>query len=174
MVKHLYNHILVPTDFRPGSREAYRTAFALALGSNARVTLLHVRPPREQDEYRGLDALRLLHLAADRQWANIGYRYDDTPQALAACLRQLQAEVHPEWAGAIDLRTEVRSGDVAAEIARYARENEVDLIVTVGTRPSLLRVFRSRMADRVARLTPVKVLRITPPVPNRTPAVEIG
>ncbi len=163
MSQRIYNRVLVPTDFRPVCREAYRTAFAIALASETPITLLHVLPPPDPEAYRGLNAVRLLHLAAERSMNKLATLPTNSPEALAACHGRLRAEIHPEWATAINLRTEVRCGKVVTEIARYAEEAGVDLIVMVGSRPGLLPPFSRRMADQVARFTPVKVLRITPP-----------
>lgn len=166
----LYDHILVPTDLTPRCREAYRVAFATALGSNARVSLLHVLPPPlDQNECRGLDAVRLLHQAAGG-----GRPHAHGPQSLAeaAILARLRSEVHPEWAAAFELTVAVRHGEVAVEIASYTAEHGIDLIVLAGTRPGLLPKFRGRMADRLARLTPVKIIRITPPIASASTPSE--
>ncbi len=38
-------------------------------------------------------------------------------------LERLRAEIHPEWAGPVKIRLEIRRGDVVSEIARYAEES---------------------------------------------------
>ncbi|AMV28887.1 Universal stress protein family protein [Gemmata sp. SH-PL17] len=163
MTEHLYSHVLVPTDFRAECRAAYRVAFAAALGSGATVSLLHVLPAESEDEYQGLDAIRLLHRAAEHVSSGKPLPPANPAAARALQLERLRAEIHPEWIGPIELRLEVRTGDVVAEIARYADESAVDLIVMGGPRPGLFRGFGRSLADRLARATPVKVVRVTPP-----------
>ncbi len=63
MTEQLYSHVLVPTDFRPDCKAAYRMRWRL-LGSGATVTLLHVLPAADEGEHQGLDAIRLLHRAS--------------------------------------------------------------------------------------------------------------
>lgn len=163
MTERLYSHVLVPTDFRPENRAAYRVAFAAALGSGAVVSLLHVLPTENEDEYQGFDALRLLHRAAGQMSGARGHSPSDPAVARALCLERLRAEVHPEWIGPIEVRLEVRHGDLVPEVARYASEAAVDLIVATGPRPRILSRFRRTLADRLARIMPVKVICVTPP-----------
>jgi len=166
MTEQIYTRILVPTNFQPYCRDAYRTAFAIAIGSRAPITLLHVLPKLDATEYQGLDAERLLHRSGERFHVHTA---SDEPTLIADCHARLKAEVHPEWAGAVDLQTEVRIGSVAEEIAGFANNTGVDLIVMAGCRPRFLPVF-NRMTEKVARLTPVKVLRVTPPARARVTA----
>lgn len=163
MTEHLYSHVLVPTDFRSECRAAYRVAFAAALGSGAAVSLLHVLPLGGEPEYQGLDAIRLLHRAAEHVGRGKPLPTTDPAATRALYLERLRAEIHPEWVGPIELRLEVRTGDVVTEIAQYANESAVDLIVMAGARPGLFRRFARNRADRLARATPVKVARVTPP-----------
>lgn len=165
MTGQLYTHVLVPTDYSPASQAAYRVAFAAALGSGATVSLLHVIPEPGEDEYRGLDAIRLLHRAAERIGAEGLIPPAVVADENARHLDRLRAEVHPDWVGPIDLRLEVRRGGVTEEVARYAAEEGVDLIVTGGSRPGLFPDFGRDLTGRLARVTPVKIVRVTPPLP---------
>jgi nucleotide-binding universal stress UspA family protein len=161
-MERLYSHILVPTNFTPACREAYQVALAAAHGTNARVTLLHVLPEPDPDEYTGMDAFRLLHRAAERRPLSIRPPADD-PEVIDEYIRRLRAEVYPEWTGPVGLNFEVRRGDTVAEIANYAAANDVDLIVMVSDRPRrLLGGVGKSLADRLARATPVRIIRVTP------------
>ncbi len=165
MTDRLYSHVLVPTDFGPGCRAAYRVALAAARGSGAAVSLLHVIPGPTGDDYHGLDAIRLLHRAAERVGSDGLLPAGELSAAEARCLDRLRAEIPAAAAGPTELRLEVRRGDVTAEVARYAAETDVDLIVAGGARPGLIPDLGFGLADRVARATPVEVVRVTPPQP---------
>jgi nucleotide-binding universal stress UspA family protein len=75
-------------------------------------------------------------------------------------LREFQEE-HIEGLGDVKLSTVL--GDPAEEILRYAKENDIDLIV-MGThgRKGLDRVFFGSVAEKVVKQSPVPVLTINP------------
>jgi nucleotide-binding universal stress UspA family protein len=147
------SHLLVPTDFGPASRRAARLALEMALGSGARVTLLYVLP---EHPLSGLDAIGYLHRVL---WTSAGLRayVARLPYGETWARQMLDRQVHPEWRQTLPVRTAVRRGAVAAEVARYARDEGVDLIVLgvdrAGQRFSLV-PRRSgeilRLADRPA------------------------
>lgn len=161
MVDQLYQHILVPTDFRPASREVYRAALALAQGSNARITLLHVLPVEKEEEYIGLDAIRLMHRAAERMPMRWDRDAPPSPEIQEKTLKRLQTEIHPDWQSAVRVSSELRSGDLVEEIVRFIDEANVDLVAMASSRPRWAR-FGST-ADRLARRTPVRIMKIVPP-----------
>jgi nucleotide-binding universal stress UspA family protein len=159
MPQSLYSHVLVPTNYEPGNQAAYRIAFAAAHSSKSVVSLLHVLPDQNLSDYRDLDAIHLLHRSADEKYGNWKKTAMEAAEEKARHLQRLRDEVHPELIGPI----EVRRGDVADEIVKYANETGVDLIVTAGSRPGILPDFSRSLSDRLARATPVKILRVTPP-----------
>jgi nucleotide-binding universal stress UspA family protein len=75
-------------------------------------------------------------------------------------LREFQME-HMEGIGEVKLSTRV--GDPAEEILRYAKENDIDLIV-MGThgRKGLDRVFFGSVAEKVVKQAPIPVLTVNP------------
>lgn len=163
MVDRLYEHILVPTDFRPGSREVFRAALALAESSNARLTLLHVLPAEPDDEYAGLDAFRLLHRAAERNPMRLTRENEPAPslQTMENARKRLQTEFQTDRRYTIPVSYEVRWGDLVGEIVRFIRQAKVDLVAMESSRPSWMRF--SSTADQLARRTPVRILKIVPP-----------
>lgn len=148
------SHLLVPTDFRPASREAVRLALEMAFGSWTRVTLLHVIP---EEPLYGLDAIGYLHriLTPDASGRCAGTRPEcdwSRPEAdpgSDAILERLERELHPEWRRSLAIRTVVRRGDVATEIGRYVREEEVDLIVIGVDRPGWRFSLRPRQSEQI-------------------------
>lgn len=164
MSDRVYSHVLVPTDFKPDRRAAYRVALALASGTGATVTLLHVAPMpgRESEgEYLGLDAIRLMHHAAD------GWRgRRPSPEAIVAenadLENRLRGEVPSHEAGAVRVRSVLRRGELDAELLRFVQETGVDLIVVTDSPPGFLPRLGRSLADRLARETSVEVVRVTP------------
>jgi nucleotide-binding universal stress UspA family protein len=167
------SHLLVPTDFRPASREAVRLALEMAFGSRARLTLLHVIPEEPLD---GLDAIGYLHRAL---WAPDGpggyVPGAQHPDArYRPILDRLERELHPEWRRSLAICTAVRCGSVAAEVARYAREEAADLIVVGVNRLGWRFSLRLRRSEQIVRLADRPVVLVLPaPGPARpVPAVQ--
>lgn len=163
MNETLYKHVLVPTNFHNKCQAAYRVALATALSSKARVTFLHVLPPKAEEEYQGLDAIRLMYRAADRRKGNWVLPPEVEAKEHALTLERLRQEVPTGWANQVEVCLEVRRGDVPSMVAQYAHETEVDLIVTADKRPGLLPNLTGRLADRLARITKAKIICVTPP-----------
>ena len=103
-------HILLPVDFSERSLEAGRQAEVLARHFGAKVTLLHVVNPHENEFGR---------------FEPGGVKGNELERLLAR-----------DFAGASVSRT-VRDGDPAEEIVSFARSNRVDLIIMAshGYRP---------------------------------------
>jgi len=158
-----YKHVLVPTNFTPECRAAYRTAFAAARASGATVTLFHVLPPPTSEfAGNGLDAFRMLHRAAERKSA---YEQSTPEQAAAERSRavsKLQNEISKEWSDSVEVRFEVGRGNAISEIARFIRSSNADVIVVGGSRPGRLPSLVRCFADRLALATPVKIVRVVP------------
>lgn len=173
-MSNLYRHILVPTNFGPTCQEAYRVALATALGSSAKLTLIHVLPRPIPEDYHGMDAFRLLHAAADRQSFHPSPDQSQDANEIELYRKRLHAEVHPEWAGPIEFGYEVRRGDVLTEIASFISANHVDMVVMVSARRKFLPNLRPSAADRLARISPVKIVRVTPTVMDAHSAADLS
>jgi nucleotide-binding universal stress UspA family protein len=168
MVERLYEHILVPTNFLSADRAAYRLALALAQPSQSRITLLHVIPEEPDEAYSGLDAIKLMHRAAEGGSSPLGRARKLTAERREALSARLRSELHSEWLGSLPVVTEVRSGDALDEIARAIEELQVDLVVLASPRPTWAPRFGRSVAERLARRTEAKIVTVLPPA--RTPA----
>jgi nucleotide-binding universal stress UspA family protein len=164
MIDKLYNHILVPTDFRLTTREAYRVAFATALGCESQVSLLHVIPKEDESEFKGMDAFRLLHQAAARSSNPLNRSLQTESEMIDVHLDRLRNELHPEWMQSLEVNLAIRIGEAATEISQFIMENSVDLVVMVTSRPRWLKGLGWSLSEQIARTTKVKVVRVTPPV----------
>jgi nucleotide-binding universal stress UspA family protein len=124
-------HILVPTDFSKRSMIAAERAFHLAARAGARVTMLHV-----VDE----DLPRSMIEAAERE---------------AADLFSASATARP----GVKIETRVLVGEPSVEIANFAADNTVDLVVVGAHRRTPLRdAFLGTTAERAIRALRVPAL----------------
>jgi nucleotide-binding universal stress UspA family protein len=105
-----FHNLLVPLDFTPKNRQALDVAFELAIENRARVTLLHVI--ETFDSAADDDEIRQFYASLEnRAWGEL----------------QVAAE---RFAGTqVPVGQKVLRGKRAAEIARYAGEHGIDLIV---------------------------------------------
>jgi nucleotide-binding universal stress UspA family protein len=132
--------ILYPTDFSSHSNQAYFHAVALAESHNASVTILYVYTPGADGPQSAADASR-----ERAHWQNQ--------------LEQIRP-INPR----INVQHVLLEGDPATEIARYARDAEMDLIV-MGThgRSGLDRLLMGSVAEKVMREAPCSVLVVKLP-----------
>jgi nucleotide-binding universal stress UspA family protein len=153
-------HILVATDFSETAAAALAHAAEIARLAGAKITLLHVIFAEKITEtLLGLDAMEYLARAADEAERRPGGAFDRLREAarerLAAAVAALP-EPRPTIA------TVVTEGRPSVEIATYAEQNDVDLIV-VGThgRSRLGQAFLGSVADNLIRQSdvPVTVVR---------------
>lgn len=143
------NRILFPTDFSENSKFAQEYACALSEHFQAELHVLHVLeeialvPPPPASFFSvpkvSMDKLR-----------------DDVQQALAQI-------PDPAWTRGKRVVHATRLGAPFVEIVRYARENEIDLIV-LGThgRTGLKHVLMGSVAENVVRKATCPVLTIRP------------
>ena len=149
------SHILVPHDFSETSVAAVRYAIALARNSHARITFLHVGNSAQA----AFDAEFPIGLEDAREDAI-------RERLLKIVTPQEQLELAPQFV--------VRPGTPAAEIARYADEHDVDLIV-MGThgRGFVGHVVMGSVAEKVVRTAPCPVLTVRNPNRSVPVAEEI-
>ena len=140
--------ILVPTDFSECSNAAVKYGFALAENFGASVHLLNA----VQDPY-------LLPWAAESFTVPI-------PEILEEWEREAKRRLTGCVPGGTVVKTvaATRVGSPNREIARYAAENQIDLIV-IGThgRGALGHVLLGSVAERVVRTAPGAVLTVRHP-----------
>lgn len=142
--------ILCPTDFSAASLEALKQATALARGAKARLVVMYVVNQKMFSE--GLNLARV-----------------STPEALGQEMadegrRRLKSLIPAEEREGLDWETNVRSGNPAEEVMRYARENDVDMIVIGSAGHSAVeRMMFGSTAEKVVRGAHCSVLVVRPP-----------
>ncbi len=139
-----WNKMCCAVDFSDGARFAMAEAAELAQKFDAELVLVHVHEPPLGAEVP-LDESALEMISVDLERALAAWRLEAG--------RRLGEPV----------RSQVRFGDPAAEIVRFARDAEVDLVVlgshgSAGFRAGVL----GSVAERVVRDAPCPVLVIRP------------
>jgi nucleotide-binding universal stress UspA family protein len=137
--------ILVPYDFSETSAAAVRYAVALARNFGAQLYFLHVGD-RAQTQFETEFPIGLEGALADA----------DRERLLRIVTPQEKSELNPEFA--------VRPGTPAAEVVRYAKDQDIDLIV-MGThgRGFVGHVVMGSVAEKVVRTAPCPVLTVRNP-----------
>ena len=139
-----FKRILVPTDFSEYSAEAVGYGCALTDSFQAELHLLHVLE---------------VHLGSTPVFAGglaLTPRVQESRAAAESALEQVAA-------GREAVRS-TREGPAFLEIVRYAKENDIDLIV-IGThgRSGLAHVMLGSVAERVVRKAPCPVMTVRHP-----------
>lgn len=145
--------ILYPTDFSESSLAALKYALGLARDYKAKLVLMHV--VNEKIFSEGLNLPRL-----------------SAPEALgqelaAEAERQMKVLIPAEQRKGLDWEMTITSGMPFLEIIRYARENDIDLIV-IGThgRSGVEHIIFGSTAEKVVRKAPCPVLSVRPSTPG--------
>ena len=142
--------ILVPTDFSDYSQTALKYGCELANRFDATLHIIHA-----VEEFRALTPDSGMLLAPDYM-----------QQLTQAAERELQKLPDPDWFSGGEARTvrSVQQGSPFLEVIRYAKENEIDLIV-IGThgRTGLTHVLLGSVAEKVVRKAPCPVLTVNHP-----------
>jgi nucleotide-binding universal stress UspA family protein len=150
-------HILVATDFSETAAAALAQAAKLATLSGAKMTLLHVIFAEKISEtLLGLDAMEYLARAADEGPRGPGNAFDRLREAAQKKLHDAKNAL-PEPRPAIE--TALAEGRPSVEIANYATDHTVDLIV-LGThgRSPIGKAFLGSVADHVLRQAEIPVM----------------
>lgn len=140
-----FRHILVPTDFSTESRRAFPPAAAFARAGKARITLLHVVPDAQLTPHGAPFAPPMDGLSTAKQ--------------SEAARHQLEA-LRSELKGAVSVDTHVLvANDPAQAIARFAKDQGCDLIVTsTHGRTGFRRFMLGSVAEAILRHSEVPVL----------------
>ncbi len=105
----MFKHILVPTDLTEKSNPALAVAVKMALHDVSKITLLHVIETIEDSESE---------------------EFDDFYQKLTnRAHRLMQQMLHLYEDEALEIQREILYGKRLAEIIRFSRERDIDLIV---------------------------------------------
>ncbi|RMH04872.1 MAG: universal stress protein [Nitrospirae bacterium] len=158
MTPLLFHKILVPVDFSPCSREAFRVAVHLAKVFQAQLLLLHVI------DSKALEALNALGLAKPSE-------YPQQKQKLRRAARvQARQLLKLEDVKGLEVTRLLSEGKPFVEIVRTARMERVNLIVMGsygGHTSDVERIFFGSTAEQVVRTAHCPVLCI--PFPSRVP-----
>ncbi len=141
--------ILVPTDFSEFSKPAFEHACALAARFESELHLVHVLDnPTVHVHDPTLIAMGAIY---EREY--------ERHESAQASLKNLIGD----WDNGIPVVCETMQGPPFVEIVRYAKKNEIDLIV-IGThgRTGLKHVLIGSVAERVVRKSPCPVLTVRP------------
>lgn len=141
--------ILFPTDFSEYSQEAEKYACGFAERFGAELHLLHV-----------LQDLVAMVPEPGLAFPAPGEYMQEMHKSSEEALHQ---RPDPRWAEGLSVVREIRQGPPFVEIIRYAREKDIDLIVT-GThgRSGLAHVLLGSVAEKVVRKAPCPVLTVRP------------
>jgi nucleotide-binding universal stress UspA family protein len=141
--------ILLPTDFSDFSRGALGWGCEFADKFGAELHLLHV-----------LQDLVAMVPEPGLSFPPPGEYLQELQQAAERALADLPGT---QWCERMSIVRATRQGPPFVEIIRYARENDVDLII-MGThgRTGLAHVLMGSVAEKVVRKSPCPVLTIRP------------
>lgn len=148
-----FRTLLVPIDLSPGSERVVERAALLPLRAHARIVLLHVVPDSLSRDARSRaenDARKALEVVAKR--------------------------IAPELPKGVSVRSVVKVGSCAAQIAKQALSLKAELLVMGrGRRRALHDAFLGSTAERVIRegQIPVLVVRLAARRPYRHPLLAL-
>lgn len=143
--------ILLPTDFSECANYALSYATSLARQAGAKIICVHViEPVVPTVGYTGMtEPLPIV---------DISEQLEDSAE------RELPKIAEHEECAGLDVEELIAHGDAASEIARVAKERDVDLIVISSHgRTGLGRILFGSTAESVVRHAPCPVLVVKPP-----------
>ena len=141
--------ILVPTDFSEFSQHAVRYGCEFANRFSAELHLINI----VEDIYPLVPEPGMMLPAAGEYLADLQ----------TSAEKALQSIPKPEMAKDLSIVREVRTGTPFLEIIRYAREQDIDLLV-IGThgRTGLVHALMGSVAEKVVRKASCPVLTVRP------------
>lgn len=141
--------ILVTTDFSEFGEEAMRYACEFAETFGAQLHILHaVEPPAVAYSEFGIGYIGVQELEEDLK---------------RGAEAKLNTFPEPRWQGKFEVVRAVPVGTAFVEIVRYAKENDIDLIV-IGThgRGAIAHMLMGSTAEKVVRKASCPVLTVRP------------
>lgn len=140
------DNVLVPIDFSEPSDSALTYGRTLARTFGGRLHVLHVVD--NSVLFAGVDGY------VQDVAAVLSDMVEDAEKRILTCLTE------DDWKNPKTL-TDVRTGGPAAEIARYARDENIDLIVMGNHGRGFVRgLLMGRVAEKVVRIAPCPVLTV--------------
>ena len=165
MAESLFTKILVPVDFSPCSKEAFRVALTLARTFQAELLLLHVI---DTSALATFNQLGLLAVPSDAQGQKRRLRH----HARLNVRRLLESEPTK----GVTVTRIVLEGGPFVEIAKTARMEKVDLVVMGsygGRSGNVDKIFFGSTAEKVVRTAGCPVWTVPlPPKPSRASFVK--
>jgi nucleotide-binding universal stress UspA family protein len=155
MAIRLFRKILVPVDFSPCSNEAFRVAVQMARAFQAEVLLLHVI---DASTVAAFNRLGLLAVPSDATAQRRRLRH----QARLKVRQLLESQSTKD----ITVERVVSEGAPFVEIAKFARQERVDLVVLGsygGRSESMEKIFFGSTAEKVVRTAGCAVLTVPLP-----------
>ena len=160
-----FKKILVPVDFSPCSREAFRVGANLARVFRARILLLHVI------DTKALDALNALGLALPSEENTQKKKLRHHARFQTRTLLQMKE------AKGIDITRLLSEGKPFVEIIRTAQSEQADLIVMGsygGQTGDVERIFFGSTAEQVVRTAICPVLCVPFPYRDTAGPKDVG
>ena len=143
------NKILIPTDLSDYSHYALPYAIELARNFSAELHLLHIVEPLWGGEHS---------LYADFP-GPVGYNLETVQETNAKLLDELAEETKE-----VAVQTQVLVGAPHVQIVRYARDNDIDLVVlATHGRTGLSHALIGSVAEKVVQMAPCPVLTVKHP-----------
>lgn len=173
-----YSHILVPTALVPQDRAALLLGLQMAAAYRAQVTLLHVVPAEEPaNSVHWLDAIDNLHRKITRPGEEFG-RGNAIEAAGGRISTFLERTVPANLRAAVKVNAISRQGEVAREIARFADQAAVDLVILSSSQSAWKLPLWPGISQRVLQQTARKVILLRPDAndpsaPTASPAVQV-
>jgi nucleotide-binding universal stress UspA family protein len=157
VVSGLFHKILVPVDFSPCSNEAFRVALQMAHAFESEVIVLHVI---DTGTVAAFNRLGLLAVPSDETAQRRRLRHQARLKT-----RELLESQSTEGIG---IKRIVIEGAPFVEIAKFARQDRIDLIILGsygGRSESMEKIFFGATAEKVVRTAGCAVLTV--PLPAR-------
>jgi nucleotide-binding universal stress UspA family protein len=140
--------VLLPTDFSAYSATATKYACELATKFDAELHLLHtleIHLSSTPDFGMGLDLPKYIK------------------ESFVAAEKSLTRVLDPQWSAGRKVVHAVIEGSAKVEIVRYARKNDIDVIVlATHGRTGLAHIIIGSVAEAVVRTAPCPVLTVRP------------
>ena len=127
-------HVLVPIRLEPAYREGVILALEMATVCHAvTVSLLHVLPPESEESasFHWLSAIDKIHKPESLVNGSTLSTIDRGRREIA---KLIENDIPASLRTALEFRVECRIGEPAAEIARYANEQAVDVMLLASER----------------------------------------
>lgn len=138
--------ILLPLDFSEYASEAAHYACSLADAFHAELHLLHVLEIRASATPVFGGGLSLTAV---------------TKESRAAAEQTLKSNLDPDWAPPVEVKYATADGSPFVEIVKYAKENNIDMIVmSTHGRSGVAHMLLGSVAENVIRSAPCPVLAV--------------